>query len=135
MLTIASMHDSTIHMTRRINADPTSAALLLASDAGDLLGGDRPIDAVIRAAPPVRTPTAFVIRLSFVARDVPPNEGTLTLTYASTDDGGAATHADLRFTIPPGQSAEKPVVGVLTGLAGRFLDNLAAAAQQRSFAA
>jgi hypothetical protein len=129
------MQAATIHLTRRIDADPTSAALLLAADAGALLGTDQPIDAVVRAEPPVRTPTSFVIRFSVVAGDLPPTDGTLRLSYASADDDGSATDADLRFTIEPGPLGQERSTGGLHDLARTFLANLAAAAEQRSRAA
>jgi hypothetical protein len=129
------MQERTIDVTRRISADPTSAVLLLAAPAAiaDLVGIDRPIEAVIRTEPPVRTPTSFLIRFSSVAESVPGTDGTLTLTYASTEDDGGATDAQLSLSVAPG--ADERFVAVLHDLAGTFLDNLAAAAEQRSRAA
>ena len=124
-------------MTRRISADPTSAVLLLASPTAvvDLLGVKQPSEPVIRTEAPVRTPTSFVIRFSFEAAPLPATDGTLTLTHASTDGADSATDARLRLAVAPGSFVDDPSVAVLHDLAGTFLDNLAAAAEQRSRAA
>jgi hypothetical protein len=164
VLTIASMNDRTIDVRRRIAADPTSAVLMLASPAaaefwpgltlegaepgehiavsvqlpssdGDVHRDGEPIKAVIRAEPPVRTPTSFVIRFSFVATSVPHTDGTLTLTHAPTEDGGAATDAHLNFTVSSGPFATESLRAMLDGLASTFLNNLSVAAERRSRAA
>jgi hypothetical protein len=154
-----------IQVTRRVSADPTSAVLLLAapgaaelwpgvtletaaageqidvrvvlpSEAAEQAGLPQPIQASIRSEAPVRTPTSYVIRFSFDASAVPSTDGTLTLTYARTDDDeGTATDADLVFSVADEPFATREFLCVLEDLARVFLANLATAAEERSRAA
>lgn len=144
-------------VVRRIGADPTSTALLLAGPAAMELwpgvrrvgevGGrilveaeldpDRehvPTAASVRALPPRRTPTSFVTRFAWTGPGLPVTDGTLTLAYAPGADGAPATQAALEL-----DSAD--VVGsrvdeaTLTAMAEGFLANLARAAESRNRAA
>ena len=156
-----------VHVTRRIAADPTSTALLLsAPTALDLCPGVRRLgdergrvriemqlpapaldadatgataEAVVRALPPRRTPTAFVTRFEFAGEGVPDTTGELMLAYdpAATSP---ATFAELRLEYVPAVGVGAQLSGiragvVLRGMAERFLANLAAAAEERSRAA
>ena len=144
---------------RRIAADPTSTALLLAGPAalelwpgvrrvgeagGHALveavlpvGPRRPLSVVaqtaVRALPPRRTPTSFVTRFEWSGPGLPPTTGELTLAYLA-GDAPAATAASLRLesshVADSGIDAE-----VLAEMAEGFLANLAMAAEQRSTAA
>jgi hypothetical protein len=157
--------DPQINVVRRIAADPTSAVLLLAApaaaelwpgvalesvqpgdhirlqvtlppEAAELVGISRPITAVVRAEPPQRTPTAFVTRFSFNAPSVPATAGTLTLTYTpAEDDETSATIARVVFDVAAEPFATPAFLTALEQLARTFLDNLAAAAENRSRAA
>jgi hypothetical protein len=144
-------------ITRRIAADPTSTALLLAgptafelwpgvrrvADVGgrmvvetDLpdVGPDRTAAASVRALPPKRTPTSYVTRFKWVGPGLPETDGELTLAYAPNADGEVGTHASLVLdTI----DTEGSVLSckALTAMAEGFLANLARAAELRSHAA
>jgi hypothetical protein len=100
-------------VTRRILADPTSTALLLAGPTAlDLWPGLRrvgeaagrvlvefevpvsrseaeraPAPAAVRALPPRRTPTAYVTRFGWEGDGLPGTTGQLTLAYAPTAGG------------------------------------------------
>jgi hypothetical protein len=156
--------DANVDVTRRIAADPTSAVLLLAAPAAaefwpglsladdDLEGQLRvrvtlppaaaqvvdvanPVQAVVRAHLPQRTPTSYVMEFSFDAADLPTTSGTLTLTYAPVDvEQMNATIARLQFTVSP-QFAVDGFLCALELSARTFLDRLAAAAENRSHAA
>ena len=160
-----SQQDFPIDVSRRIAADPTSAVLLLAApvaaelwpgvdlvsaepgdhinvrvvlpaDAAAHVGLSQPITADIRAEPPQRTPTSFLIRFSFDAPGVPSTTGTLTLTYAAADEAEAsATVARLAFSVSAEPFATPELLAVLEESARTFLANLAAAAEDRSRAA
>ena len=146
-------------VTRRITADPTSTALLLAGPtAVDLWPGvrrigeadgrvlveaelvvatseqeRRPASASVRALPPRRTPTSYVTRFEWSGPEVPEASGRLTLAYAPTSDGAQVTHAVLEVETP---DEDGPLDGrTMTAMAEGFLANLARAAESRSRAA
>lgn len=138
-------------VVRRIAADPTSTALLLAGPtAVDLWPGIRRIAetggrtlvetvvppiaaATVRVLPLRRTPTSYILRFEWSGHGVPSTTGTLTLAYAPEPDGTLSTHAVLELDSaglvdragPPGLQRQ----------AEGFLDNLAQAAEQRASAA
>lgn len=134
---------------RRIAADPTSTALLLAGPAVlELWPGVRRIGAVadrvlveavipeqrlataatVLVSPPRRTPTSYVTRFDWVGPELPRTNGELTLAYA----GAGQTAAELTLdTEAPGALSPE----ALTTLAQAFLDNLAALAESRNRAA
>lgn len=141
-------------VARRIQADPTSTALLLAGpaalelwpgvrrvgEAGGLalveaeLPAPRPqTAATVRALPPRRTPTAFVIRFAWSGPGLPPTEGELTLAYLA-GDACPATAASLQLD-SAGLDDSRVDRRTLTGMAEGFLANLALAAERRSTAA
>ena len=113
-------------VSRRIDADPTSTALLLAGPtAVDLWPGVRrvgevdgrvlieaeltssaPTAAMVRAHPPKRTPTSYVTTFDAVGPDVPATDGQLTLAYAPGSHG-PATMAVLTLTIHGPLSVER----------------------------
>lgn len=140
---------------RDIAADPVSTALLLAGPTAvelwpgvTRLGGDahhvlaeaalpsprdgslRATTVAVRAMPPLRTPTSYVTRFEFRGDDVPATTGVLTLAASRTGSAGVETHASLVL-----EATEGRTVSGLRVMAGEFLANLAAAAEQRSFAA
>jgi hypothetical protein len=139
-------------ITRRISADPTSTALLLAGPAAvELWPGLRrvgesagrvdveaeldgvPMSATVRARPPKRTPTSYVTQFDFVGSGVPRTAGQLTMAYAP-GSSGPATLAVL--TLERDADPVGAIDGVLLErMAARFLDNLAHAAEDRSRAA
>lgn len=146
--------------TRRITADPTSTALLLAGPtAVDLWPGvrrvgeadgrvlveaelrvaaaeqdRRPASATVRALPPRRTPTSYVTRFEWSGPDVPDAVGRLTLAYAPTADGAPVTHAVLE--VDSREDEDGPLDSrTLSAMAEGFLANLARAAESRSRAA
>lgn len=133
---------------RRIHADPTSTALLLAAPSAFELwpGVSRVVDvggralveaalasaphvaATVRALPPRRTPTSYVSRFAWTGEDLPATTGELTLAFLPTDDGTLETEATLVL-----DSTEQ--LEELPELAAGFLANLARAAELRSHAA
>ena len=134
--------------TRRIWADPTSTALLLAGPSalelwpgvrlvGEVGGrvlvevADRaPVTAAsVTARPPRRTPTSFVTRFAWTGPDLPVTEGVLTLTYAP-GEGHPSTEARLVLD-STGLAASRLDDADLAAMASAFLDNLALAAQSR----
>ena len=140
-------------VTRRIGADPTSTALLLAGPtAVDLWPGVRRVGeaggrvlveadlapgstaaVTVRARTPKRTPTSYVTTFDAVGPDVPATAGELTLAYAPGTHG-PATFAVLTLTIDgPLPAPLRP--DVVEQMAERFLANLARAAEDRSYAA
>jgi hypothetical protein len=147
-------------VTRRISADPTSTALLLAgpaalelwpgvrrvgTEAGRLLveaevavsrseAERRPTSVTVRALPPRRTPTAYVTRFSWTGPEVPDTEGQLTLAYAPTGHGTPVTHAVLTLDSDGVDDSRLDLLD-LAVLAEGFLRNLARAAESRSRAA
>lgn len=141
-------------VSRRIAADPTSTALLLAGPtAFELWPGvrrvaevsgrivveadvlpDRTAAASVRALPPRRTPTAYVSRFEWAGSGLPETRGELTLGYLPLEDGVVATFAELVLDSASFEgSAVDP--SALELLAHGFLDNLATAAETRSRAA
>jgi len=143
-------------VVRRIGADPTSTALLLAAPAAlELWPGVRRVGeaggralveaelaaaervqtaASVRALPPQRTPTSFVTRFQWTGPGLPVTEGTLTLAYASGADGSPSTHAALTLD-SDGLEDSRVDAGTLTAMAEGFLENLARAAESRNRAA
>ncbi len=141
-------------VTRRIAADPTSTALLLAGPtAFELWPGvrrvaevsgrmvvetdlapDWPAAASVRARPPQRTPTAYVTRFEWAGTGLPATTGELTLGYAPTADGELGTHAALVLD-SSGFDGSTLDVAALEAMARGFLANLARAAELRSHAA
>lgn len=144
-------------VTRRIAADPTSTALLLAGPSAlELwpgvrrvgrgggaveaeLASPRPQDggataATVRALPPRRTPTAYVTRFTWDGPDLPGTVGQLTLAYAPSGHGTPVTHAVLTLD-STGLDVSRLDQLALAGLAEQFLANLARAAEGRSRAA
>jgi hypothetical protein len=140
-----------IRADRRIAADPTSTALLLAGPAAlelwpglrhvgpvadralveiDLAGPRGTTAATVRVQPPRRTPTSFVTSFEWVGPSLPATTGELTLSYAP----GPATHADLVFD---SVGVDDSAVGqaTLQSFAEGFLTNLARLAESRSRAA
>jgi hypothetical protein len=144
-----------IRISRRIAADPTSTALLLAGPtAFDLWPGvrrvaevsgrmvvetdlptanRRPAAATVRALPPQRTPTSYVTRFEWAGTGLPATTGELTLAYAPTADGSVGTHAELVLDSEWAGSALDQAS--LETMARGFLANLASAAELRSHAA
>lgn len=147
-------------VVRRIGADPTSTALLLAGptamelwpgvrrvgevggrvlveaelDVARAEGEHAPTAASVLARPPQRTPTSFVTRFAWSGPGLPVTEGTLTLAYVPGPDGSPLTHAVLELDSTG--LAESRVDGAsLTAMAEGFLSNLARAAESRSRAA
>lgn len=144
-------------VVRRIGAEPTSTALLLAGPAAlelwpgvrrvgevggrvlveaELVGSpaDAPTAASVRAHPPRRTPTAFVTRFTWAGPGLPVTTGSLTLAYAPGADGTPSTHAALTLD-STGLAASRLDAAGLAAMAEGFLDNLARAAESRSRAA
>ena len=145
-------------VSRRIEADPTSTALLLAGpSAVDLWPGvhrvaatdgrllvearapgatalaEAPALVSVRALPPRRTPTSYITRFEWSSAAVPPATGRLTLAYAPTGDGTPVTHAVLELDA----STDDDRVGAaaFADMAAGFLANLAKAAEARNRAA
>lgn len=148
----------TTRATRRIAADPTSTALLLAGPtAMDLWPGVRRVgdldgrvlveaswddltdlacgaaSARVRALPPRRTPTSFVTRFAWSGPGLPVTDGELVLGYAPGSQGPATT-ATLTLT-STGVVGSRLAARDLQTMADAFLANLALAAQDRSHAA
>ena len=141
-------------VTRRIAADPTSTALLLAgptafelwpgvrriADVGGRvvvetdLPTQRTAAASVRALPPRRTPTSYVCRFEWAGPGLPETDAELTLAYAPGSDGEVATHAALVLQSVGFDQAVLDAAA-LTVMAEGFLDNLARAAELRSHAA
>ena len=145
----------TITVDRVIAADPTSTALLLAGPtAFDLwpgvtrLGRDVVAASVpalvpaaaqvrVRALPPRRLPTSYVTRFGFSGEGLPATQGTVTLAYAMAAGVPVATAATLTLTYEAdGAPVDRArVAAAFRGMAVGFLDNLAAAAEDRVHAA
>ena len=140
---------------RRISADPTSLALLLAGPTSiDLWPGARrrgesaghilveadlpgeateaPALVLVRAGAPRRTPLAFVVSFGWEGEPdaggpaIVGGDGTLALGYDGVND----TRAELSIVLGHESRAE-----MVEAMAEGFLDNLAAAAEARSRAA
>ena len=153
----------TIRAERLIEADPTSAALLLAGPTAvdfwpgvrrtsddtervraeavvPSLRAPRPVQVEVRALPPLRTPMAYVTRFEFSGQGLPSTTGVLTLTYEPRRSGESATSALLRLEWSArdgdGRWIDRYVAGrALAAMAEGFLANLATAAEERSRAA
>lgn len=144
-------------VARRIGAEPTSTALLLAGPAAlELWPGVRRVGEVggrvlveadldpaadgaataasVRALPPRRTPTAFVTRFAWTGPGLPVTDGVLTLGYAPGADGAPATSAELALH-STGVAGSRLDPHDLRVMAEQFLANLARAAESRSRAA
>ena len=150
------MHPGQIRTTvrRKIAADPTSTALLLAApsafelwpgvrriaDVGGRvvvetdLPSARPAAATVRALPPRRTPTSYVTRFDWVGPGLPATTGQLTLDYAAGSDGAISTDATLvlECELTETSAVDGPA---LRAMAAAFLVNLGRAAELRSRAA
>ena len=154
-----------IEVERRIAADPTSAVLLLAAPvAAELWPGvaveaaesgdhirltvepppgkpiEQPTTALVRALPPQRTPTAYVIQFSFCVPGLPSTDGELNLGLRGTGAPSAAMLLMSATVARSSSSSDDPAVtdafvAMLEDSAEAFLDNLAAAAENRSRAA
>ena len=141
-------------VTRRIAADPTSTALLLAgptafelwpgvrrvADVGGRvvvetdLPAQRTAAASVRAQLPRRTPTCYISRFEWSGSGLPRTTAELTLAYAPDAEGGLGTHAALVLDsdgFDPGGLDLKSLETMAEG----FLANLARAAELRSHAA
>lgn len=141
-----------VTVSRRIGADPTSTALLLAGpSAVDLWPGVErvsrvdghilveaslgtaaalPAEVAVSARPPKRTPTSFVTTFHWTGPDLPETVGTLTLTYAALVGGVPRAQAELVLQADDLESGPLDVPA-LTAMAEGFLANLAAAAEAR----
>ena len=140
-------------VTRRIDADPTSTALLLAGPAAfDLWPGvrrvaevagrvvvetelapDRPVAASVTAQPPRRTLTAYVTTFAWAGPGLPETSAELVLGYAPTGAGEVGTHAALVLDSSfEGSDLDE---ARLQQMARGFLANLATAAETRNRAA
>lgn len=147
--------NAALRRERRIAADPTSLALLLAGPTSiDLWPGARrrgesagqvlveaqlpgvtdqiPALVLVRAGAPRRTPLAFVVSFGWAGEPdsdgplIVGGDGTLALGY----DGVADTHAKLAIVM-----GDESRVRMVEAMADGFLDNLAATAEARSRAA
>ena len=143
-----------IRAERRIAADPTSTALLLAGPAAlELWPGVRRVGVVdgrvlveaeipeqrvataatVLVEPPRRTPTSFVTRFEWVGPSLPRTSGELTLSYAPGDDGPSTlAHLVLDSDDLADGVLSEPA---LQSLAAAFLDNVRELAESRSRAA
>lgn len=154
------MSRTRLRVVRRICADPTSTALLLAGPTalelwpgvrrlGEVGGralveaelavvrseGERlPTAASVTARPPRRTPTAFVTRFGWTGPGLPGAEGVLTLTYAPGGDGTPSTAAELVLDLDGLEDSRLDDAG-MTAMAEGFLSNLGRAAEERRRAA
>ena len=144
----------TTRVSRRIAADPTSTALLLAGPTAfelwpgvqrvadvsgrvvveTVVGVERSLAASVRAEPPQRTPTSYVTRFDWTGPGLPATRGELTLGYAPGTQAAPATQAALVLETSgfEGSALDEPT---LAGMATGFLANLARAAELRSRAA
>jgi hypothetical protein len=142
-------------VSRRIAADPTSTALLLAGPTAlELWPGLRRVAEVsgrvvveadihdaaraasVRALPPQRTPTSYLTRFEWAGPGLPATTGALTLGYAAPDDedGEVGTTAELVLT-SSGFEGTLLDESTLEEMARGFLANLAHAAEVRNRAA
>jgi hypothetical protein len=140
-----------VRASRRIAADPTSTALLLAGptavelwpgasavaereDGSVLVEAERPdgpARVVLRAMAPRRTPTAYVMQFGWSGEAVQAVDGRLRLAYAPTADGTPVTHAVLELDA----GADGEPLARLAARGEAFLENLARAAETRNRAA
>lgn len=139
---------------RRIAADPTSTALLLAGPAAlELWPGVRRVGVVadrvlveaeipeqrvstaatVLVSPPRRTPTSYVTGFEWVGPSLPRTTGEVTLSYAGGDER-PATNAVVTLDTE-GADGGALSAGALHDLAAGFLANLAELAESRSQAA
>jgi hypothetical protein len=141
-------------VSRRIAADPTSTALLLAGPTAlELWPGLRRVAEVsgrvvveadihdtaraasVRALPPQRTPTAYLTRFEWAGPGLPATTGELTLEYAApAEDGEIGTTAELVLT-SSGFEGTALDESTLEEMARGFLANLGHAAEVRNRAA
>ena len=119
-----------LRVGRRIDADPTTTALLLAGPAARELWPGVPTSATVLVEPPRRTPTAFRTRFAWTGPELPAATGVLTLTYAPDVQGTPSTAADLVLDVEPREPGELDDAG-LHAVAEGFLANLARAASDR----
>lgn len=141
------------NISRRIAADPTSTALLLAGPTAlELWPGLRRVAEVsgrvvveaeirdtaraasVRALPPQRTPTSYLTRFEWAGPGLPATTGELTLSYAPPLDGEIGTTAELVLT-SSGFEGTVLDASTLERMAAGFLANLAHAAELRNRAA
>ncbi|MGB8651695.1 MAG: hypothetical protein WCD35_13660 [Mycobacteriales bacterium] len=143
-----------MRVTKRIAADPTSTALLLAGPtAFELWPGvrrvgaasgrvvveadirpDREAAASVRALPPRRTPTSYVSRFEWAGPGLPATTAELTLGYTPCVEGEVCTRAEL-VLLSSGFEGSALAEDELEEMARGFLANLARAAELRSRAA
>jgi len=140
-------------VTRRIAADPTSTALLLAGPTAlELWPGLRRIAEVsgrvvveteiqdaaraasVRALPPQRTPTSYLTKFEWAGPGLPATTGELTLSYAPAEGGEIGTTAELVLT-SSGFEGTVLDARTLARMAEGFLANLGDAAEARNRAA
>lgn len=160
-MTPQSAHERSLRtrVTRQIDADPTSTALLLAGPTAlDLWPGLRRIGeaggrllveaelfsararpervstaATVRALPPRRTPTSYITTFSWSGPGLPVTRGELVLHYAP---GAVRPGTTAQLTLDSEDlDASSLSAADLTGMARAFLDNLAGAAEARVAAA
>ncbi len=149
-----NVESSSTRVVRRIAADPTSTALLLAGPSAVELwpgvrrvgeaGGrtlveldlvEQPRTAVsLLSSPPRRTATAYVLRFTWTGPAVPSTDGTLTLAYTSSPGGAQATHAVLELDSTDRAGSRVDRAG-LRAMAEGFLRRLARTAEGRALAA
>jgi hypothetical protein len=141
-----------IRADRRIAADPTSTALLLAAPGAlelwpglrrvgaaggrvlveaELPDQHEPAQASVQVTSPRRTPTSYVVDFSWSSPSLPDTAGQLTLGYAC-GEVGAATSAQIDLI---SADAEALPASSLQHLVEGFLGNLARLAESRSSAA
>lgn len=144
------------HVSRQIDADPTSTALLLAGPtAVDLWPGLRRVGeaagrllvevgvageaqpwrtaATVRALPPRRTPTSYVTTFAWTGPGLPVTRGELELHYAPGAQRPGTTAA--LTLVSEGLQASDVTAAELAAMARVFLANLALAAESRTHAA
>jgi hypothetical protein len=141
---------SRIALERRIEADPSSAALLIAGPAalgwwpyvesvagaaGDWsvhlrVPGREPGTLRVHVAAPRRTPTSFVCDFTATGDGIHTVAGSLTLAYAANGPTGPATSA--RLVLHAAADADLLLVSTM---ARGFLDRLASVAEGRASAA
>jgi hypothetical protein len=150
---VAQAPGTATRVSRRIAADPTSTALLLAGPTAlELWPGLRRVAEVsgrvvveadihdtaraasVRALPPQRTPTSYLTRFEWAGPGLPATTGELVLEYAPVEDGEIGTTAVLVLT---SSGFEGTVLdeSMLAEMARGFLANLAHAAEIRNRAA
>jgi hypothetical protein len=145
---------STIRVERVIAADPTGTALLLAGQTAldlwpgvtrlsEVGAGPLVVEAVVpalrrsaarvsvSAGPPRRLVTSYVTTFRFSGDGLPTTDGTVTLTRSSASVH-AATDAVLTLSW---EGSDVRVTAAFHAMADGFLANLAAAAEERSYAA